>query len=485
MPLTIAFRSGGPDEPFLLETACYTDSDVSTPYSDGPPLRRSAGVNALLELALRTRIAFAEDHSGPAPELTGNGNSGAAALYKACNEPYRIIWPAQIFGTHARFTTCLNKSSRGPRENRLYRAAFDADVLPAGAIDVRLDGRPVGHDAAALRRIARGLFGLPEAAQRQRLRLAILRSGELAYTREIARGLTERLRELNYVLDPGRVVDWPGPELPPYANGALAPEWQLAIDTLFERGQHGFDFLVAVGTQAAAALREKYGDDFGLPGRCPPVVFLGVTYPIAAQLIDSLFSRREPREVCGVAYGADGLRSIAALIHNWLLPGPPLKYVYFADHPQDLEAAEQLRRTRLFARGGLHVCEATPETLAAAVADPDAVYFSWYTFETIFEARTAHYRELAQLLRARRVVATTRLNCEHGLTFAAVAADDAAIGRHGADLIHGRLDGDVPHLGRRDVIIPQIGYWVNARVAAEKGVALAAEVPAGAWGVFD
>jgi hypothetical protein len=263
-------------------------------------------------------------------------------------------------------------------------------------------------------------------------------------------------------------------------------EWAIAFQQLIERGgRSGFDFVVGIGSQAAQAIRQSYGPSFGCPPKAPKVIFLGVTYPVASHLIDSLYSRYERHEVCGVAYGADGLRSIASLILNWIVPGCKLKYIFFREFSQDCYGAEQLRRTRLHAEGHLLIEEVSPESLPDAVRDPEMIYLSWYTVEAILESNTPILRNLAITLRERRIVATTRSNCAHGFAFAAVAADDHEIGRQGAELIHGRLTGSIPHLGRHNIIIPRIRYWINKRVATQMNISLSEQVMSDAAGVYE
>jgi hypothetical protein len=319
------------------------------------------------------------------------------------------------------------------------------------------------------------------------LRLSILRSGDLDYTKDIRDAMLRQLQEIGYAVSRDG-PDLAGPAEPPFARGAragkLTPGWRAAVKQFMERGGGDADLIVTVGTQATLALRSRYGDDFGVPGRSPPVVFLGVTYPVASHVVDSLYSRYESREVAGVAYGADGLRSIAALIRNWLVRDRPLKFVYFDQFPQDREAARQLEKTRLYAEGHLAVEAVTPRTLRRALKGQEMTYFSWYTFEMIFESHDPPIVELAKLLRERRVVATTRNNCRCGYAFAAISADDRSIGATGAELIHGWRAQLFPRLGHHHVAIPRVGYWVHQGVASRLGVELGQEVLAQAWEVF-
>jgi len=472
MKLALAFKSVSPSGTVVLDSTRFTNTaGAETTFR---VRRGSKGLAALAELCVLTRIAAVTGTSGAVAQLCGPKKSSACDLHTAVYNGDKITWPKDIFGTHDIFKSVVE--ARTKDEKTSFEVGFRQDPggLSASALELLLDGTPVGGDPAALTRLATALgvhVDAPGPAAGA-LRLRILRSANLAYANDIVRGLLSRLKERGYTTVPEQPVDVHGPDVPPLTDAGLEYGWKVAITELLGRGSTTpIDYVVAVGTQAAQALRAHYGAALGTR-ECPSVLFLGVTYPVAEGLVDSLFSRREPRRIGGVAYGADGLRAIAAMIHNWLLPGCRIRFVYFAHHTQDAEAAEQLKQTRLFKGGALEVRSVTPDTFAEALDDPDAVYLSWFTFEAIFESKRQEHEGCRALLRQRRVVATTRVNCEHGLAFAAVAADDRAIGRHGAELVHKLFANEIADLGRHDIVIPEIGYWVNERVAAQLGVQL-------------
>lgn len=470
MKLTLTFKSVPPSGNVVLDSTRFTNTaGAETTFR----VRRSSkGLAALAELCVVTRIAAVNGPADAGGALTGPKKSSACDLHTAVYNGDKITWPRDIFGTHDTFKSVIE--ARTKDEKTSFEVGFRREPggASAPALELVLDGTPVGGDLAALTRLATAL-GLNVKAPGPAtgaLRLRILRSANLAYANDIVRGLLARLKERGYTTVPEQPVDVHGPDVPPLTATGLDDGWRIAINDLLGRNSTTpTDYVVAVGTQAAQALRAHYGAALGTP-ECPTVLFLGVTYPVAEGLVDSLFSRREPRRIGGVAYGADGLRSIAATIHNWLLPGCRIRFVYFDQHAQDAEAAEQLKQTRLYKVGALEVCSVTPETFAAALDDPEVVYLSWFTFEAIFESKRKEHEGCRALLRQRRVIATTRVNCEHGLTFASVAADDRAIGRLGAELVHKLVTSEIADLGRHDVVIPEIGYWINERVAAQMGI---------------
>jgi hypothetical protein len=300
----------------------------------------------------------------------------------------------------------------------------------------------------------------PLVPQLPPLKVTVLRSGELAYTRDIVHGLRTRLQEQQPRL--GRRVEffeWTGP------GGAPADEegqWDHLVRRL--RALDG-DYQVGVGTQASLAIAARLGADLGKK----PFLFLGVTYPLDAGLVDTLENRRDPRPIAGVGYGK-GLEEVAAVARR-LFPGRPLVFVYRRGIPQDEAAALSLKRTRLFREGVLRVKKTDRPPALDDLADPQAVYFSWYTFEEMFEDERS-----TELLRQRLVVATTRANvAAPGMAVAGVSPDDAEVGARGADLITRHALGQV-ELGSLDVSSPRFYYWINCDTARQRGLTFAPDV---------
>lgn len=218
------------------------------------------------------------------------------------------------------------------------------------------------------------------------------------------------------------------------------------------------------------ALVDYYKENVGVSGRCPPIIFMGVTYPVGMGLVDCLRSRCEPREICGVAYGADGLRAIVSMIYHKILPERKIRFIYFNDYPQDVEAAQQLERTRLYKEGQVEVVLAKWDSIEPLIEDKDLVYVSWFTFESIFEETSERADKIRTKLKDKIVVATTRLNCMNRNAVAACCADDVEVGEEAAALLISHLNGKVKHLGERDVVLPPIKYWLNMDKAKRLGI---------------
>jgi hypothetical protein len=477
--LGLAFSTDGPE--IQLIAAAYRTGTLSLPdlHDIG---RRSGGLDTFALLCVQSRKAAQGSEAAEPVKVRGGENSPASRLYRTFDEKDAIKWPENIFGTHRQYQHCVMRG----RPDGVYEVYLKPLYIPPDSIEVWLDEERVSESVEVLARIEQAIRGPGPTPASRDLRLSIFSSGDLDFTKDIRDALTNELKGMGYVLDRNS-VNLAGPIEPPFRrrgrSGPLTPRWRGAVEQLVKRGE-GADLIVTVGTQATLALKSHYGENFGMPGKSPPVVFLGVTYPVASHVVDSLYSRYEKREVAGVAYGADGLRSIAALVLNWVLPGRPLKFVYFDEFPQDREAAAQLKKTRLYAEGDLLVESVTPGTFRRALKDEETTYFSWYTFETIFESHEPRLVGLAELLRSRRVVATTRNNCYCGYAFAAVSADDRSIGSTGAELIHRWRAGLIPRLGHHPIAIPRVGYWVNEEVARHRGVKLPPDVLARAW-TFD
>lgn len=478
MPLVLTFRDTSDKPVFFLLKVSYSGSDNAQPDSsdsdDAQPFSDQAkGFRAFVRLALETRCRQLEQPSRLCT-LEGPARSPAHNLYDTFDDAKKLSWPQSIFGNVKTFRECLCRSSRADPGGK----QFSVRLNPSGGaskILVRFDGRDISDSREDISKLLGALFdrediGKAHLIQRP-IHLGVLKSDELTFTKSLIDELAEALRQLGYK---PVIVDITG-----------KTQWDNAISQLIARGgKSGYDFILGIGSQAAQALKTSYGELLGCHPN-PMMIFLGVTYPVTCRLIDSLFSRFEPGEVCGVTYSADGLRSIASLIHNRLVPGCRLKYIYFKQFPQDCEAAEELRKTRLYDSGHLLVQEVDVQSLPSAVENTDTIYFSLHTVEQIFESEDSALLQLADTLKTRKVVSVTRANCEHGFAFAAVAAEAHEVGRLGAELIQKRLTKEVPHLGKHDVIIPKISYWINQAVAAKQSISFTESVLSGAAVVFD
>ena len=293
------------------------------------------------------------------------------------------------------------------------------------------------------------------------IHIATLRSGDLSYTREIWFGLRAKLAELSR--EAGfrfEYEDVTGP-IDPFTEPQARDEWGQKCRAI-ERANGGkeYDYYVSIGTQASLALSAHFGPSFGKI----PVLFLGVTDPVASGLVMGLGHRCEAVQITGVAYGP-GIGGIASQVHN-LFPNRKLIFVYRSGFPQDESAAHILGTSPLVQKGVLQIVRTKEWPTLDDLADSDAVYFSWYTFEAMFEDPA-----LMDILRQRFVIATTRGNVKKtGMAVAGVAADDEQIGRMGAEMIVRHLQDDSINWGSVSIAIPEIHYWINLSTANERSI---------------
>jgi hypothetical protein len=272
--------------------------------------------------------------------------------------------------------------------------------------------------------------------------IAILRSGDLEYTRGITYGFKTRLQQEQEKLDTKfEYYELTGPEEPP-TRAVIKKKWKHLVELLLKRGEQSpYDYYVAIGTQASLALEQGLADNF----EKTPFVFLGVTDPIRCELVTSLQDRRDERNIAGVTYGGDADRKASLL--SYLFPGRKLIYIYQRGIPQDETIAWALKRNKLFREGVLSIKATRGKPTLADMPDMKAVYFSWYTFETMFEDNSG-----LDLLRERLMVTTAdRANVvPRGLAIADVSAEDEEIGRLGAEIIIEHQSKGID-LGHRDI----------------------------------
>jgi hypothetical protein len=154
-------------------------------------------------------------------------------------------------------------------------------------------------------------------AKPKALRVAVLRSGNLAYTRDITFGLRKHL-EMN---EPrlGRhvqVIDEAVTAAGAATDGGKEA-WAAPLQWLDSQSA---DYNVGIGTQAAEAIVEHLGPNFARP-----FIFLGVSYPMDAGLVSSMKDRKDDRNIAGVSYGG-GVEEVAGRIHQ-LFPDRKLVFI--------------------------------------------------------------------------------------------------------------------------------------------------------------
>jgi len=238
-------------------------------------------------------------------------------------------------------------------------------------------------------------------------------------------------------------------------------KWREAVKRLMKRGgKEGFQYLVAIGTQAAIALQETLGTDFGTI----PTLFLGVTYPKLCGIVDSEHYRSENKYVTGVRFGC-GLDAVSSLLSNKLFPNRQLYFVYQRGIPQDEMGCLDLANTRLAREKKLKFKSFQRRLKDDDLEDPDAVYFSWYTFTRLF------HEDEASILEKRLVISIMPDNVRDGLAVAGVGTDHSWIGRQGATILMKHylapLDNK-PNWGKLDVVVSPLVYWLNPVLANEQ-----------------
>jgi hypothetical protein len=372
--------------------------------------------------------------------------------------------------------------ARGWSQERLVESIADscegdpsADRITIGTLQNIEAGRPcfvrsMAAIAGALRCSVEDLVVKPHSGTTNGrastpVRIALLASGNLSYTRDISIGFRARIEQgLGTLASESEFVQLSG-------TTNADDNWEDWCRLLDRRGGDvGFNYYVTVGTQAAGALRDHLGAQFG----AVPFIFLGVTDPVRSGLVASLTHRQEDLQVAGVGYGP-GMGQLALRIRK-AFPGRQLVYVFCNRFPQDRLAADMLRDLSMYRDGSLRIVETVDMPTASDLHDETAVYFSWYTFELLYERA-----EGVDLLKQRLVVATTRGNVQGpGLAALGVGADDREIGDLGAEIVLRHMNTKSLHLGSLDVVIPPLQCWINNKTVRQIGVQLDSGIRAGA-----
>jgi hypothetical protein len=312
--------------------------------------------------------------------------------------------------------------------------------------------RVLGCDPAPAKRRTQGI---------PRVRLAVLRPADIAYTQDIyVRFISDLVR--HFERDVCLVAD-----MLVHLDGNLDDEENLsaaersAREFLNRAADRDANYLVPIGTQAAVPLRRVLDKEFGQQN----VLFLGVTDPIGCALVDARGDeeqkRGERRNVTGVDYGRE-MTAIASFIRETLVPGDrPIRYLYRHGVLQDEQIAKQLDTENWKHRHLTVKC--TPEyPTEADLSDPDAAYFSWHTFEDMYEKP-----DLRQRLLGKFVIATARRNVQNGYAALGYSSDDYEIGALGARHIIEHAQKPGTPLGHRPVTSPHFECWLHTARLAE------------------
>jgi len=313
--------------------------------------------------------------------------------------------------------------------------------------------------------------------------VAMLRSGDLDYTRDIRDGFRQELIENNRMVE---IIDRFGPSIPGKASEEI---WNLKFRELQERQSmaRGYDYYVGIGTKACLVLREKLGQEFGQT----PFLFLALTNPRHEQFVQSTGAetpdgkRSDDSQIAGLGYTSSANDTLI-YIKNRLFPGfdrLKIRFVYWDRFPQDEVAAEDLRKLKVGAGWPddfLTFKRVRRFPKLADLEDPKVLYFGWYTFSMMFEDMRG-----IEILKKRNVIATARGTARDGLALAAVCPDDWVVGRDGAKiLIHHHITAE--KLGTVPVRMPPLHHWINTDLLSRLEIHpdLAEKAIQGAYEIF-
>jgi ABC-type uncharacterized transport system substrate-binding protein len=472
MKFSVSFRRvTSPELRFEVVSAALTEHSASVPKRL-ENVRAFEGLRGLGMLAIEKRL---NDSSGYWLEA----GKGGYSIYEGASKCFPWLKKVMLGTSYeekskAEFDAAVDACLETDNSDGACLKFSAADVVIWLDNQLVTDPDTLLHIASALGVSATKPSLLPIAAVSSEdaktkpfLNVALLGVANMTYIQSIRDGVKEVLSS-KFQMPEGALLlgNSPGPDTQVLTKGRkLTKQWRNYIESQLKNCDPEAEiYLISVGTSASVALR-AYLDE--KPKRDVRVVFAGVTYPVTSYLVDSLRNRREQRDITGVAYGGDGLRAIAALIHNYLFADLPITFVYFNDVMLDKQSAEQLQRTRLVEEKLLKLVPADVASFPRAVAQKNKIYFSWLSFEMIFDSSDGKYAELKQYLSKRKVIAATARNCRQG-TLASVGADDEAIGRAAAGRIVDRVTGaDTRHFGEVDVLPTTLQYCINMDVARE------------------
>lgn len=231
---------------------------------------------------------------------------------------------------------------------------------------------------------------------------------------------------------------------------------------------------MGIGTQAAVALHTYLGNRLSDSN----LLFLGVTDPVGAKLVESFSNRSDQQNVAVVAYMGRP-EDYANRIYT-LFPGQKFTYIYQQGFPQDEVIASRLAATDAASRGKLLIRRLDRIPQLSDFSERDRIYFSWYTFEKMFESGRS-----LDVLRQRIVVTSTKDNVEQdNMAAVGVSVSDSEIGQFGVALLMDDLRKTKP-LRNTEVVVPQLHYWINCHNAERLGLVLTRDVISAADEAFD
>lgn len=290
---------------------------------------------------------------------------------------------------------------------------------------------------------------------KEKIKIAILKTDNIAYVESIYNGFVSTL-ESEFVYKPDIFQK--------YGNKhGDSIDYDEAIKTISTYTE--FDYYVSIGTQASKALCEYFKKN----SNNKPIIFLGVTDPIASNLISTLEPFRPEKNIAGVSY-LGGIEILPVKIFN-SFPNSHIYYMYSKKFPQDVIIANQLKEHKLYSDGKLDIIELNEIPTLSDFADSTGIYFSWYTFEKLLETP-----EGIAIADKRNIVATTLENVKvDGRAIAAYIADDFSIGRLGAELIYNSIRNK-EELGKSEIKIPNQYFCINCNTLRKRGLVISKEL---------
>lgn len=291
----------------------------------------------------------------------------------------------------------------------------------------------------------------------QIIRFAVLLSGDLQYTRDIFNGFRKELTKniSNKGYEPFIYEQYGTANTSSDAKANMS-NYYHKIDKFFDNRE--FDYYVTIGSQASIAF-DKYIKEKELD---IPFLFLGVTEPDedGINLVTTLTKRSDrTNNVAGVAY-CEPIINIPIKLHE-LLPNSKLIFIYDKGYPQDKVFADKIKKLDY-----VEVKELDRLPVISDFSDDAAIYFSWYTFEKMFENK-----EQRKILQEKNIVASTLINVKtNNLAPIGISADDIEIGKLGANLFIDTLFGNEEKWWSIDIYQPDLYLYINCTTLKQKKI---------------
>jgi hypothetical protein len=304
-----------------------------------------------------------------------------------------------------------------------------------------------------------GLSPNPGGLKGKTIKLALLESGNIAYVRNIEISFRQALdtcaRKAGFELQYEGDI---GPLSP--ASHETRKKWDETISRVQKRMMSP-DYWITIGTQASLNLKRFLGESINKTS----ILFAGVTDPVCSNLVSKETKRADDVNLGGVRYGGEPTDYLGTIAE--FFPEKKIIYVYHQDHEQDTCFANDLKKSRFFADHKLVLRPLDHLPTLDDLPEKDVVYFSWYTFEEMFENNKG-----TEILSERIVVATTKNNVDgEDLAPIGVTGNDVDIGKKAAEVFLKDLFS-VTRLGHQDIVRPSYEVFVNCKTSEKRALHL-------------